>query len=99
MFRSRCSQNLLELVLLCECQACRELDFDTNNEIASFVWLLTLGHTQVGVAIFVCWWCRAARADTNLLAIDGLDSSGPASECLFQSDLDVVDEVVAFALV
>lgn len=84
---------------MCGCQTGRELDLDTNDEIASFIWLLTLGHTQVGVAIFVCWWCRAARADTNLLAIDGLDSSGPASECLFQSDLDVVDEVVTFALV
>jgi len=99
LFQSRCSQNLLELVLLCGCQACRELDFDTNDEIASFIWLLALGHAQVGVAIFVCWWCRAARADTNLLAIDGLDSSGPASEGLFQCDVDVVNEVVAFTLV
>jgi hypothetical protein len=75
------------------------LYLDTDDKIASFVGLLALGHTQVGVAISEGWWCGTARADTDLLAIDGLDGSRPAGQGLLQCDLDVVDDVVAFAFV
>lgn len=96
---SSCSQNLLELALLLRIQTCRELDLDADNEVASFVWFLALGHAQVGVAVFVSWRCGTAGADANLLAIDCLDGSGPAGQGFFQCDVDVVDDVVAFALV
>jgi hypothetical protein len=68
-------QNLLELVLLCRRQTCREYDLDADDEVATFVWLLALGHAEVGVAVSEGWWCRTARADPDLLAVDGLDGS------------------------
>jgi hypothetical protein len=74
-FKAPRLQNLLELVLLCRCQTCREYDLDADDEVASFVWLLALGHAEVGVAVSEGWWCGTARADPDLLAVDGLDSS------------------------
>lgn len=80
-------------------QTCGELNLDADDKVASFVRLLALGHAQVGVAVFVGGRCRTARADADLLAVDGLYGSGPAGQGFFQCDVDVVDDVVAFALV
>jgi len=75
------------------------LDLDADDEVASFVWLLALGHAQVGVAVSVGWWCGAARANADLLAVNGFHGPGPASQGFFQCDFDVVDDVVAFAFI
>jgi hypothetical protein len=75
------------------------LNLDTDDEVAPFVWLLALWHAQVGVAVSEGGWCGAARADADLLAVDGLYGSRPTGQGLFQCDLDVVDDVVAFAFV
>jgi hypothetical protein len=51
------------------------LDLDTDDEVASFVWLLALGHAEVGVSVSEGWWCGPAGADADLLAVDGLYGS------------------------
>jgi hypothetical protein len=71
-------QNLLELILLCRRQTSREVDLDANDEVASFVWLLALGHAEVGVTISEGWWCGTAGTDADLFAVDGFYGSCPA---------------------
>lgn len=92
-------QDLLELVLLVGCQAARELDLDAYDEVAALAGLLALRHAQAGVAIRVLWRRGTRRLDRDVLAVDGLDRSGPAGEGLLEVDLHDVLEIVALALV
>jgi hypothetical protein len=79
------------------CQARRELDLDTDNEIASVGWLLRFGHAEVGIPLCPGWSGRSAAADIQLLAVDCLYGPSPASESFLEVELDRVLDVVAFA--
>lgn len=95
---SRCSsENLLELLLLRTRQARRELDLDANDKVASVGRFLRLRHAEVWVSFCPCWTGRAAAANVELLAVDGLHGSSPTGEGFFEVEFDGVLDVVAFA--
>ena len=90
------SQYVLQYLLLVCSQAGRELDLHGDDEVASFVWLLALRHSQPRETFRPCRLRRARPVDLDLLAIDGLDRSRPAGECFFEVDVYGVGQVIAF---
>jgi hypothetical protein len=74
-----------------------ELYPDTDDEVAALGGLLALGHAEVREALCEGRACGAAAADGELLAVDGLDGSFPASESLFEVEVDDMLDVITFA--
>lgn len=91
------SENFLQLLFLCTCQACRELDLHTNNEISALIRLLGFGHAQVRVSFCPVGAGRTTAANAELFAIDGLYSSAPAGQGFFEIEFDDMLDIVAFA--
>ena len=79
------------------CQACRELDVDADDEVASLGGLLRLGHAKIRVLFCPGRAGGTAAADVELFAVDCLDGSAPACEGFFEVEFDNVFDVVAFA--
>lgn len=90
-------QYLPELLLLLRRQAARELYSDGDNEVTALARLLALGHAEIGEPFCEGGACGAGTADVELLAINGLHSTAPASQCFFKVEVDGVSDVVAFA--
>jgi hypothetical protein len=91
------SKNLLQLLLLRTRQARREFDLDANDKVASIGGLLRLRHAKVRVSFCPCWTGRAATANVELFAVNGLYGSSPAGEGFFKVEFDGVLDIVAFA--
>ena len=90
-------QNGLQLLLLLACQARRKLDFNTDDEVATFIWLFALWHTQVGVTFCPGRSCRPSTSYAELFAINCLNSTTPASERFFEVEFDNALDVVTFS--
>lgn len=96
VFHPSSLENLPQFLLLAPSQRCWELNIVLNNEVAPLAWLLGNGHAQRGIRVRAARLGRSRLLDVELLAINGGDSSFPASQGLLEVEVDKVDNVVTF---
>ena len=91
-------KNILKNLLLRQCQRGRIFNLHAHNEIAPFGWFLALWHSQPRELLLPRRLGRARAADAQRAAVDRLDVTLPARECLFKVNLDAGVDVVAVTL-
>lgn len=91
------SQDFPQLLLLLRRQRGWELDVVLDDEVAVLTGLLGDGHAEPGVRIGASRLCRTALLNAQVLSVDRCNSSFPPSQRLFEAELDVVDQIVAFS--
>ena len=96
--RESSRKNLLERLLLARGQTGRELDVHPYNKVAPFAWFLRQYHSKPRIPLLITWLGRTRFGNSDGLAIDRPHDSLPTRECLFETELDRRDKIVALAL-